>query len=163
LPPWPTFQVGAQPVPAQVCIVPGHLAEDLALRDNTYYCGVSDERLAVTPDLATLFVLSFSDPNPTPLSPRVISLGARGIRLQACKRLLGDATVLISHLKYAVDTLESGGWGEFSTAAALIDGRLQGMAKRGSWLVGVMAIEGGPEDPYLAYLRQRMTDPNAQR
>lgn len=155
-PPWPTFSIGSRDVPAQVCIIPGHLAADLALADNTYYCGISEERLHMTPDLATLFFLSFRDLNPTPIAPRIVALGAQGIRSMVCRRLLEDAAVVIDHLRYAVEALEGGRWEEYASASTLIDARLQGMAKRGSWLVGLMAIKGSPEDSYVAHLRKKM-------
>lgn len=153
--PWPTYRRGGRRHPVSICLVPGIQAPDLMDADDMIHCGITGAREPLGPGIGTLFQNSINEPDDAfPISATVMRMGQRAIRHALLERLVQEAKHAQQALLRALAALQADDLDQYVPLCLEAEGMTCLLSVRTSWLTGIMAIVGGPEDPLLRHLPQ---------
>lgn len=151
--PWPTYRSGGRRYPVNICLVPGIQAPDLLDADDMIHCGITGAREPLGPGVGTLFPGSFDGPDDAfPVSAAAMRMGQRAIRQALLERLAQEAMHAQQTLLRALAALQADDLDQYIRLCQEAEGMTCLLSVRASWLTGIMAIVGGPEDPLVRHL-----------
>ncbi len=149
-PPWPTYRFGGRDHPADLYLVPGIQAPNLVFSDGTIHCGIINTRKALAPGVGTLFHRSFADlDSASAVSAAAMRMGQLAIRKCMLEQLIQETVQVQYTLLQALTALQADNLDRYVSLCNDADGLTCLLAIRSSWLTGIIAIKGGPEDPLL--------------
>jgi hypothetical protein len=147
---WPTYRRRGRRFPVSTCLVPGLRVPGLVHADGTIWCGISGKRVPAGPGTGTLFQGSFSNTDDAvAVSASVMGLAHGALRRRLIDRLRREAGYLQRHLRAALTALTAEDMKRYVARCLDAESAASLLAARTSWLVGVMAIVDGPEDPLV--------------
>ena len=150
VPPWPTYHFGGRRHPVGMYLVPGIQAPNLVFGDGTIHCGITNTREALGPGVGTLFHKSFADlDSASPVSVAAMRMGQQTIRQRLLEQLIQETLQAQHTLRQALTALHADDLDRYVSLCNDADGMTCLLSMRTSWLTGIIAIMGGPEDPLL--------------
>ena len=150
LPRWPIYQIDGCYHSANLYLVPGIQAPRLVLGYGTISCGITNIREALGPGVGTLFHESFADlDNACAVSAAAMRMGHQAIRQHLLEQLIEETMHAHHILLQAMAALKADDLNRYVSLCHDAEGLICLLSIRTSWLAGIIAIMGGPEDPLL--------------
>ena len=150
LPRWPIYHIDGCHHAASLYLVPGIQAPRLVFGDGTIVCGLTNVREALGPGVGTLFYESFADlDTAAPISAAAMRMGQQAIRQHVLEQLIEETMHAHHTLLQALTALKTDDLDRYVSLCHDAEVLTCLLSLRTSWLTGIIAIMGGPEDPLL--------------
>ncbi len=148
--PWPTYRSGGHHYPVSLYLVPGIQAPDLVHGDGTFYCDITNTHASLGPGIGTLFQRSFENlDDASAVSAAAMRMGQQAIRQRVLEQVIQETMHAQHTLLLALTALKADDLDRYVSLCNDADGLTCLLSTRTSWLAGIIAIAGGPEDPLL--------------
>jgi hypothetical protein len=151
-PRWPMFQINSCHHAANLYLLPGIQAPGLIMQGGMITCCITNMSETVGPGVGTLFQESFDNPDHAhAVSAAAMRMDQQTLRLRVLERLIEETMRAHETLLQALAALKTEDIDRYVSLCHDAEIMANLLATRTSWLTGIIAIMGGPEDPLARY------------